>query len=72
LAWLSGFDWSALPICALILITASYCVSVRAALAERVIFTAVGWVIGFAAFVLARWAAFDLFSRRLGLLPAVR
>lgn len=72
LAWLSGFNWSALPICALILFTTSYGVSARAAWRERVIFTAMGWVIAVAAFVLARWAAFDLFSRSLGLLPTVR
>jgi hypothetical protein len=72
LAWLSGFNWSALPICALILITASYGVSARASWRERIIFTAVGWVIALVAFVLARWAAFDLLSRGLGLLPRVR
>jgi hypothetical protein len=66
LAWLSGFNWSALPICALIMITASYCVSARAAWRERMMFTAVGWVIALAAFVLVRLAAFDLFSRDLG------
>jgi hypothetical protein len=72
LAWLSGFNWSALPICALTLITASYGVSERVAWRERMIFTAVGWVIALAGFVLARWAAFDVFSRSLGRLPTVR
>jgi hypothetical protein len=72
LAWLWGFNWSALPICALILITASYALSTRVAWRERMIFTAVGWVIALSAFMLARWAAFDLFSRDLGLLPTVR
>jgi hypothetical protein len=72
LAWLSGFNWSALPICALILIAASYGVSARSACRERMIFTAIGWVIALAAFVLARWAAFHLFSRGFGLLPTLR
>ena len=70
LAWLSGFNWSALPICAVILTTASYGVSERVAWRERMIFIAVGWVIALAGFALTRWAAFDLFSRNLG--PTVR
>jgi hypothetical protein len=72
LAWLSGFNWSALPICAVILITASYGVSARVAWQERMIFAAVGWVMALAAFVLERWAAFELFSGGLALLPGVR
>jgi hypothetical protein len=72
LAWLSGFNWSALPISALILLTASYGGSTRSAWRERMIFTAMGWVIAVAVFVLVRWAAFDLFSRSLGLVPTVR
>src|SRR5262249_37610769 len=43
--------------------------SARAAWREHTIFTAAGRVIAVAAFGLARWVAFELFSRSLGLPP---
>jgi hypothetical protein len=62
LAWLSGFNWSALPICALIVALASYFVTEHAGWSERVNFVGLGWVITVAAFAIVRWAAFELFS----------
>ncbi|HYR85046.1 MAG TPA: hypothetical protein VE422_13270 [Terriglobia bacterium] len=44
LAWLSGFNWSVLPICALIVVMASYFVNARARWSKRLIFFSVGWL----------------------------
>jgi hypothetical protein len=62
LAWLSGFNWSALPACALIVVMASYCVTAHARWAHRAMFLGVAWVIAVSAFAMARWAAFELFA----------
>jgi hypothetical protein len=62
LAWLSGFNWSALPACAIIVVMASYSVTARAKWPDRARFLVVGWVIAVAAFAMTRWAAFELFS----------
>jgi hypothetical protein len=62
LVWLSGFNWSALPICALIVIMASYFVTAHTRWSKRMMFFGVGWVITVGAFAIARWAAFELFS----------
>lgn len=62
LAWLSGFNWCVLPICALIVITASYFVTMHAKWSERMIFVSVGWAITVIAFAVARRATFELFS----------
>jgi hypothetical protein len=64
LAWLSGFNWSAVPICLLIVAVASYVVAERVASRRRLAFIAVGFLLTMAAFVAARAAAFDLFSFR--------
>jgi len=74
LAWLSGFNWSALPICALIVVVASYVTPARASRPDRRVFIGVGWVLAIAAFAVARRATFELFSGsamgRAGLGPA--
>jgi hypothetical protein len=62
LAWLSGFNWSVLPACAVIVLMASYCVTADARWPRRVMFLGVGWAIAVSAFAMARWAAFELFS----------
>jgi hypothetical protein len=62
LAWLSGFNWSAVPICFLVVAVASYLVTERATWRNRLAFVASGFVLAMAAFVAARAAAFDLFS----------
>ena len=62
LAWLSGFNWSVLPICALIVTIASYVVCGDASRSRRLTFIGVGCAITIAASVVARWAAFELFS----------
>jgi hypothetical protein len=62
LAWLSGFNWSALPICALIIIMSSYSVSEHAGWPERKRFVTFGFILTIIAFGAARWAVFELFS----------
>jgi hypothetical protein len=76
LAWLNGFNWSALPICALIVLTVTYFVPVDARWPRRTIFVVVSWVLTVGAFATARWAVFHLFTRwffpgRAGLGPAI-
>lgn len=75
LGWLSGFNWSALPISALIIVMCSYFLTERANWSQRTIFLGVGYVIIVAAFSIARWAAFELFSGGIldgaGLAPTV-
>jgi hypothetical protein len=62
LAWLSGFNWSALPICPLIVVMASYSVAAHARSWHRILFFSVASVVSVTAFVIARWALFELFS----------
>jgi hypothetical protein len=62
LAWLSGFNWSSVPICALIVIMSSSILSAQAPLSARVMFLGVGFAIAITAFVIARLAVFELFS----------
>jgi hypothetical protein len=62
LAWLSGFNWSSLPICALIVVTSSYVVSTKAARRQRIKFAALGFIITTGAFWVFRRAALALFS----------
>lgn len=75
LAWLSGFNWSSLPICALIVTVSSYLLSARAGRPERLRFVAFGSVLTVVAFTAARWEAFELFSAwmpgRRGLLAGI-
>jgi hypothetical protein len=60
LAWLDGFNWSALPICAVIVATASYAVSPDAAWPARVKFVRAGFVLATGGFVAGRWAIFEM------------
>jgi hypothetical protein len=62
LAWLSGFNWSALPICTLIVVLCSFLVDARTGWRERMKFLGVGFVATTLAFIVARWTAFELFS----------
>jgi hypothetical protein len=65
LAWLSGFNWSSFPICAVILATSSYLVAPRAGWRNRIAFIGLGFILAIAAFVAARWAMFELFSQAM-------
>jgi hypothetical protein len=62
LAWLSGFNWSALPICALVAIESAYLLGARSPWPRRIKFVGVGFVWMMAAFLAGRWAAFEMFS----------
>jgi hypothetical protein len=61
-AWLSGFNWSAVPICFVIVTISSYVVAEGAPWRNRLAFIASGFALALAAFVVARWAIFDFFS----------
>jgi hypothetical protein len=61
LAWLDEFNWSSLPICAVIVVTASYIVSADAPWRERTKFVAFGFAITIWAFKEGRWAIMELF-----------
>jgi hypothetical protein len=62
LNWLSGFNWSAVPICALIAGLSAYVASAPDRRHERVRFICAAFIVTFTAFVIGRWAAFELFS----------
>jgi hypothetical protein len=62
LAWLSGFNWSLLPICGLIVIISSYAVTSEASFWKRAAFIGVTWMIMIAAAIFVRRAAFELFA----------
>jgi hypothetical protein len=62
LAWLSGFNWSALPICALVAIVSAYLLDGRSSWSRRTAFVGVGFISMLAAFLAGRWAVFELFS----------
>ncbi len=62
LRWLAGFNWSALPICAMIVILCAGLLSGRGSGPGRLKFLTLGWALTMAAFVAGRWAAFALFS----------
>jgi hypothetical protein len=62
LAWAAGFNWSALPACALVVLMASYLVTPQARWPDRAMFLGVAWVIAVSAFAMARWAVLELFS----------
>jgi hypothetical protein len=62
LAWASGFNWSALPACALVVVIASYFVTAQAGWPDRSMFLGVGWAIAVSAFAMARWALLELFA----------
>jgi hypothetical protein len=62
LGWLSGFNWSALPICLLIMAISSYSVGNGAGWRQRAKFIVGGLLVSCAAFALARWSMFELFA----------
>jgi len=62
LAWLSGFNWSAVPICALIVAECCWLMDGRRGWPARMKFFGAGFVTALAAFVLERATAFELFS----------
>jgi hypothetical protein len=62
LAWLDGFNWSALPICAVIVVTSSCIVSPGAAWRERILFVLVGFALTAGAFVAGRRAVIEIGS----------
>jgi hypothetical protein len=65
LAWLSSFNWSFFPICAVILATSSYLVAPRVGWRNRIAFVGLGFILAIAAVVAARWATFELFSEAM-------
>ena len=71
LAWLSGFNWSAFPICLLIVIMSSYLVAKHIRVSERIIFVGFGCLITIAAFAMTRWAAFELFAGSISVRPGL-
>jgi hypothetical protein len=62
LAWMRGFNWSALPICAAIAVTSSYAVAPGAGWRERTKFILAGWALMAGAFAVGREAVIDFFS----------
>ncbi len=66
LAWLSGFNWSALPICPLIGVAKAIFTSRKADLKERTTFALSVAGACLFAFTIARWAFFEMFSGGLG------
>jgi hypothetical protein len=61
LAWLDEFNWSSVPICAVIVVTASYFVSADAPWRERTKFVAFGFALAIWAFREGRWAMMEFF-----------
>jgi hypothetical protein len=62
LAWLDSFNWSSLPICAVIAVSCSYFVTPGAGWRERMKFILFGSALATGAFVAGRWAIFEFFS----------
>jgi hypothetical protein len=62
LAWLSGFNWSAVPICALLSLITSYFVGAKRESPTRLVFVAVVFTVSIASFAIERQIAFHLFS----------
>jgi hypothetical protein len=62
LAWLDGFNWSALPICAVIVVTSSCVVSPDVGWRQRIPFVLFGFVVAAGAFVAGRWAMIEIGS----------
>src|ERR1043165_44534 len=62
LEWLSGFNWSALPICLLIVVISSFFLTTQCAWLGRIKFVGAGSVLTVGGFVAIRSAAFELFS----------
>jgi len=62
LAWLTGFNWSSLPVCALIAILADYFLNDQTRFFGKIRFFITAFLISTTAFSLARWSVFHLFS----------
>ena len=62
LAWLSGFNWSSLPVCAVIVIASSYFLEPTAAWRDRRKFVTCAFLLVTGSFVVARSALFQLFG----------
>jgi hypothetical protein len=62
LAWLSGFNWSSLPACAVIVTASSYFLEPTAAWRNRQKFVACAFLLTIGSFVIARSALFQLFG----------
>jgi hypothetical protein len=62
LAWLDGFNWSSLPICAVIVTTCSDFVAPDAAWRDRIKFVFFALLLTIAAFVSGRWAMIEIDS----------
>jgi hypothetical protein len=62
LTWVNEFNWSAIPICALIAILCSYFVAAHASWDHRSLFLASAFAMIFAAFVVGRDAAINFFT----------
>jgi hypothetical protein len=68
LPWLAGFNWSALPICALIALSVALLLPKPPRKPNRTLFVSVGGLLMFTAFLVSRWVAFRMFSGGSGLL----
>jgi hypothetical protein len=62
LAWLSGFNWSAVPICLLVVVLCGWLMNGHPPWSARLKFFAAGFIASLAAFVVERFVAFELFS----------
>jgi hypothetical protein len=62
LAWLDSFNWSALPVCAVIALTSSYAVAPEAGWRQRMTFVLLGGALTAGAFAIGRQAVIDFFS----------
>ena len=62
LAWLAGFNWSALPICCLIATMSMYIMDVHSKSRQRWAFVAAASLSMLGGFVACRWAMFEIFS----------
>jgi hypothetical protein len=67
LAWLSGFQWAAVPICLILMVVAGVVVGKDAGWRARAAFVGAGAAVSLVAFVLARQATYELFAG--GLVP---
>jgi hypothetical protein len=73
LSWVSGFNWSSIPICAMIASVSSFVAVSPIPSTRRFKFIGLSFALMLAAFTLARWAIFNLFSGGYvdwGLIPA--
>jgi len=70
LNWLSGFNWSAVPICGLLVGTCVHVIASGAKGTNRAKFIAFGFVVTTGAFIAGRWAILEFLSGNLsGIFP---